>query len=340
MKALRIAINIFILTFCAGVAAAEYPPPDHPAKNTANYTCPPTAPLEERIYPATDFVMDYFAAFDRELIPEDKPYTPYTPTAEERASLDATFAALPDKVREVVTPHLLGIYFIENMIGSGWTEWISGPEGDYYIVALNADVLHKNASDWISGKEKSVYIQNREGYDVRIDIGEDLTGGYYILLHEIGHVYDYIMQVTPGEPGLPPAMDFELLRVTQPVAIKKYRYMRKFWLKFRAPDPDYDFMERENVTFYGLFGGPKINISKAMAIYQELEKSPFITLYAAQNWMEDFAELFAAYVSTRIMKRPWTLKVTKDGNVIYEMDDVLERPSLKNRVALLEKIIQ
>ena len=338
MRALtrQLSITVFALFLAARALAA---PSDFIPLVLAAHSFPLGGELAERVGPAPQPVMDLFAEYDRDIIPHDKPYRAYTPTEEQMRDIRAAIAALPRAVRDTAAPRLLGIYFIENMIGSGWTEWMIGPDRqEYFVIALNAEVLQLNASDWITKKEKTVFKPDDPAMDLRIDIGADRSGFYYIFCHEIAHVYDYATDVTPGEPGQAPAKLFEE-KIRRCKSMKeRFPFMHEYWQEFRKPAPAHDFEGRASVSFYGL-GGPNVNMSAAPELYRALETGPFVTLYASQNWMEDFAELFAAWMSIEILGRPWKLTVTRNGETVYTMEQPLKREPLAARASLMKKIL-
>lgn len=339
MKIIRV-LFLFLIIAASAFSYVCAAPSDYIPLVLADHAVPPSGALIDRVGPAPQSVMDLFAEYDRDIIPRDRPYSAYTPTQAQMREIQGVIGMLPAAVRDAVPQRLLGIYFIENMIGSGWTEWMMGPDRQqYYVIALNAEVLELNASDWISKKENSVFKRDDPAYDVRIDIGADLAGFYYIFFHEIAHVYDYMNSVTPGEPGQAPAKLFEEKIRRGKSMEEKFPYMHAYWKSFGEPAADVDFSGRSDVVFYGLWGGPNIAISHAPTLYRHLSQSPFVTLYASQNWMEDFAELFAAWMSSEIMGRPWSLTVTQDGNPVFVIEHPLKQARLAARVAVMKGLM-
>jgi hypothetical protein len=311
-----------------------------PARNIENYTFPPQGNIEDRVFTTPQFLIDYYTDIDKSLIPADKPYKAYKPTESEMAEIKTVIRQLPKQYKDKVSPRLLGIYFIENLIGSGWSEWMPGKDGKrYYYMLFNSKVLKMGASEWITGKEKSALIMDKPGYDLEIDIGGGMSGFYYIFYHEFSHVFVYIVGVTPGEPGSDKASQFVVM-ANSPSMRKKYPFISGVWQQYTVPVKEYNFPGRENVTFYGLSGGPKIKISEASGYYEKLRSTPFVTLYGSQSWMEDYAEFIAAYMNVEVMKRPWVLRIKKDGIVIYEMNGVFDRKLIDFRMKFAEGLLK
>lgn len=312
----------------------------HPAKNPATWKLDAATPIEKRVAPPPDYVMDYYNKFDGELMDKDKPFRPYTPTARETAEIEAVIRALPAEYIEKLKPRLLGIYFVENMIGTGLTDFAPGKDGENFVFMLfNPSSLRISASEWITSKEKTAFKFNEPGWELNIDLGGEGSGFYYIFLHEISHAYDYVAGVTPLEPGSETAINYVRLFETGGAA-REYPFTAQAWIDFDKPAAFARFKGIDKVTFYGLNDGPKLSITDASQVYSALETKPFATLYATMNWMEDFAELMAAYMHTRTYGRPWTLTVSRDGKAVYRINDPLARKSMGGRVDFAEKLLR
>ena len=55
-------------------------------------------------------------------------------------------------------------------------------------------------------------------------------------------------------------------------------------------------------------------------MYQALEKTPFVSLYGSQNWVEDFAEYCTWYYFTAQLHQPYRIIISRDcmTEMIYE----------------------
>lgn len=311
----------------------------HPAKNAANYNFDPAAPLEDRVIAPPEMVMDFLRKYDADYITPEEPYLPYALAPEEEKEVKEMLKKMPARYREIISPRLLGVYFVQNFLGSGLSEYVPGPDGvNYYIMVFNPKTLKDDAADWITWKEKSAFIIDDPAYDLKIDIGSGTSGFYYVFYHEITHVLDYIQKMTPGEPQFESAAEYVELRKSGG-EITGYEFMRDEWLEYKKPVKKYDFAGRADITFYGMNDGPKLKISEAAALYDRLRGTPFVSLYGSMSWMEDFAEFMAMYINCEELGRPWKLSILKDGEVVYEMKDVLERENLKSRIEFAKELL-
>lgn len=294
----------------------------------------------DRIYKPSDSLISIMSKLDADYIKPDKPYTAYFPNESEIKSVNNAYSYLPERVRKVIDPQFLGIFFIRNFTGSGMAIDTTGSDNKtFYAYVANPTLLELNASEWITKKEKSAFILDDPTMDIKIDIGTEDRGFYYILLHEMAHIYDYNRIVTPLGQLDPLAKDYVANVKAGKSESDKFPFDGGIWKEHNIPVKDYDFYGRSAVTYYGLNKGPKIKISNAVLMYSQLEKTPFVTLYGAQNWQEDFAEVFAAYVHTQILKRQWTLTVFKNGKPVYKYKIDFSRKLLKKRAAFIDNIL-
>ena len=203
-------------------------------------------------------------------------------------------------------------------------------------------MLEKNASEWLTWKEKSAFIIDDPSYDIEINIGTEYSGFYYILLHEMSHVYDYIQRVSPCEPNMETALKYTALRKLKQDHFEpgQYYFIKPLWLEYRRPVEKYSYAGREDVTFYGLYGGPKLKISEAPELYERLAQTPFVTLYGSLSWMEDWAEYMAAYMSINIYGQPWSLKVTHNGETVFETGSPFDRELVARRMEFVERLLE
>jgi hypothetical protein len=344
-NALKFAIFISIILIsvsCSGQGAWWK---NHAAKKLSSYHFNPETPLEDRVAKPPAFVVDFLSKLDfairmgHDNTKDFAPYRAYVPTDAELAEVKGVIEKLPKGISEKIAPRLLGVYFVENLLGSGLSEWVPGPDGtNYYFMVFNPKVLKLDASKWITEKENSNF-RSDPAYKLEINIGTGVSGFYYIFYHELAHVYDYIEHVTPGEMNFNTAKKYVELK-NRGETDNTYPFIDKIWGGYSKPMPDFDFEGRDKIAFYGMNGGPNIEISDAPKLYGGLLQSPFVSLYGSMSWMEDFAEYAAMYMSVKKLGWPWTLTIEKDGGVIFEMKDILDRENTADRVKYIEDIMK
>lgn len=328
------AILACIMIFMTGSCANRIPD----AKKLSSYELPLPEKLSDRVYPTPKFILDFYKDFDKDYMDPKNPYMAYTPGEEELKVIRSIIDNIPAKMAADISPRFLGVYFIENMVGSAMTDFLYDGDDIYTFIVFNPKVLRMSASEWITDKEKSAFQMDSTEYDLKIDIGDDIPGFYYIFYHEFAHAYDYVFKVTPGEKSMPSAEQY-LLDLRNRKGCADYPFVCRTWESYHVPHEGTDFDGRDRVTFYGLNNGPHIKISEAAGIYRALEESPYVSLYGAQSWMEDFAEYVAMYVSSETLGRPWELSITKNGAEIYHMSQPIRRGNIASRRKIVEDII-
>ncbi len=259
-----------------------------PAMNLKSYRFDPKSQIAERIAQAPAFVLKHLKEMDGR-----NDYKSYEPTDAERELTLRYLDLLPAWFDAMLKERLVGIYFVENLLGAAFTKFVLD-EADkvYAFVAINPATLRTGLSEWMTSREASCFSGDSTGAaatSVFVDCGTEYQALLYALVHECGHVADHVYHFTPYvEPTI---NDLGL-------GVAETPFIKGIWTDYAKPEARADFPGRTDVTFYGLGGGSKIPFGKAADLYRALENSPFPSLYAAQNWAEDFAECFTWYFFT------------------------------------------
>ena len=110
-------------------------------------------------------------------------------------------------------------------------------------------------------------------------------------------------------------------------AIDGDRYVTKF---------DASFPQRKDIVYYL---GAKLQADQMVATYDSLERTNFPTLYAATSPGDDFAEAFASYVHTVLMKKPYEIRIYRDGTIAKTVASCWEQMRCAEKRKLLERIL-
>lgn len=284
------------------------------AKNFKYYDFDNGASLAARIGPAPGFVLDYWGEQD------GRKYTACRLSEDKRRLVRQCLAELPWIYKTVLRQRLIGIYFVDNFLGSGLADYVLDDHDRVYTILLfNPTVLDENLSELVSRKEQSCFIPDRPGMSVSIRLDDGISGLLYILMHEATHIVDYVNRHTPFvEP--------DMLKI-QGKTEKPTPFTGRLWSDYKTFREEYRFGYKDRITFYGMNQGPKIKISEAIAVYRAMERVPVVSLYSTFNWAEDFAEYLTFYYLTRKRNTDYTITVAEDGNVLYQY-----RPFTRNRV--------
>ncbi|KAF0125262.1 MAG: hypothetical protein FD189_1784 [Elusimicrobia bacterium] len=308
-KVLRISAFALAVAALAAVVyfawhRAAYPGPmrpeqrerllSQPALKAENYDFDPTSPLKDRIGPPPPFLLDWLRDLD------DRPgYKGRVPTAAQREMLAGWFGLMPERMRAVLKEKLLGVYLVDGFLGNGLSNMVIGKDGRKYAWAvLNTEGFSRTLSATLTGREASVF----KGGGVSVDCGGagEPPGIFYPFFHEMTHAYDYVAGVTPYVEK----EWYELIEGGPPR--RKQRW--DVWAAYEKPLPEHDHPLRAKLRFYGIGGGPLLDISEAAALYAWLGESPFTSLYGAQNWAEDAVELMVYKAVRARLGRPCAVR--------------------------------
>ena len=247
------------------------------------------------------------------------------------------YAEIPEAIRRKVEPQLAGIYFVDDIGGTGFTDEIFDRSGGkpLGVIVLDPSVLtSRTANAWATWKDNTPFkpdaawaLSERIEDAARDDAAHAIQ---YILLHEIGHVLSIGRRAHPSW-----TVDLKTLSST-----REYPYFNLSWTirdGGYVPLPVLDFPNRRNVAFYF---GAKLEASAMTETYSGLEQTNFPTLYAATHPGDDFADAFANYVHVVMLGRPYEIRITHEGKVVkaYVSCWKQERCAAKRR--LLEELVQ
>jgi hypothetical protein len=309
----------------------------NPAKKLAFWSAALVRPVEDRIGIAPSELIALLAI---ENVRHRIPNKPRVPTLGEEflADVRTAFSELPESLRKRVADKLAGIYFVDDMGSTGFADMVHDAAGapKAAFILLDPSVLQKyTANAWATWKENTPF--RADGNNRLEAIIEDsandnrVSAIQYILLHELGHVLSVGGPFHPNW-NLPPARvrsttEFPFFEQSWFVAPEDARYASHF---------DYAFPQRKEVTYYV---GKRLPASEMLPIYERLESTNFPTLYAATHPADDFAESLASYVHTVMMRKPFEIRIHRDGEVAKRYGSCWSEPRCAEKRRILEEYL-
>ena len=282
---------------------------NHPTKKQAYWESAFARPLAERIGPAPPEVIELLTLDN---IAHGYPNKPRPPKLEPAFMADVrrAFAEIPANVRRHLDAKLGGIYFVEDLGGTGFADEIAGTDGEAHtgFIVLDPSVLERHvANGWATWKDGTPF-KPATGWRLSTRIEDEVNNTranaiQYILLHELGHILsigaDAHPRWTMAPRNVDPRREYPFFRISWTVDEGKY-----------VPIPEDDFPQRKNVVFYF---GAKLPGETMGEVYAALMRTRFPTLYAATHPGDDFAEAFANYVHVVLMGKPYEVRIEQDG---------------------------
>ncbi len=288
------------------------------------------SPLHERIGIAPDFVLETMGGWD------EKTYKSYALSKDELHLMKEYLNLLPPLFQKVLKESLIGIYFVEeNFLGSGFAEMCF--DENYHaktFLIINKKTLNLSLSEWLTQKELTCFIDDQKlNMEVQVEVSDDYLGLYGILLHEAAHCVDYVHRITPYLDG-----NNYLFHLIYNYPVKAPEFS-SIWKSDRLYNlHKVNFPLSSKVTFYGMNKGPKLKLTQAKKLYQQLEQTPFCSAYASLLRPEDFAESAMYYHLTQHLNLPYKIKVLKKEKLFHQYEP-FKNPHIKERLQFLEKLM-
>ena len=153
----------------------------------------------------------------------------------------------------------------------------------------------------------------------------------YILLHELAHVlaieenFHPFWGIDPKDIAATDGYPFFLLSWTVD------RVNNRFASLFDA-----SFSRRRDVVYYF---GAKLDADRMVETYDHLGRTNFPTLYAVTSPGDDFAEAFASYVHTVLMKKPFAIRIYHRGQLARAYGSCWNEARCADKRKLLERFL-
>ncbi len=297
-----------------------------PERHFENFRFNPALEFHRRVADPPAFILKYVRELDK------KEYTSYKVTEKELKIIEAAVKQLPPMLRRMLKERVLEVYFINDFLGSGMTDWlVDSAKKIYCVMYFNPVTLKMDMSEWLSYKEKTCFIMDDKDIDITVNAGNKYSAFLGILLHEAVHVADYALNITPYVED-----NTRALSIVKGERIKESAFTKGIWNSLDTPAEKFDFKERRKISFYTLGGGPKLHISEAAAIYREFSATPFVSIYGSMSWAEDICEYLLFYHLTRRLGQPYVLTVLRNGNAMYTLEP-MKSAAVQKRGAFMEQ---
>ncbi len=270
-------------------------------------------PVEQRIGAAPPELVEYINLDNIKNGYPDKPRAVDPPPDFLRDMRDA-IDEMPSSFKRLLAVKLAGIYFVEGLGSTGYGEQLLDTESKPVagFVVLDASLLaRQTANAWATWKENTPF-KSQSGYRLSAEIEAQEQDNrknaiQYILLHELSHTLAINGNIHPdwnAEPkDVQSLANFPFASLSWSVDKSSNSYVTIF---------DKTFLQRKDVIYYLK---PKLLSDRMVDTYANLERTSFATLYAATNPFDDFAEALTTYVHTVLMKKPFAIRIYKDGKL-------------------------
>jgi hypothetical protein len=227
-------------------------------------------------------------------------------TDAERLIVANAFAVLPPLHQRILKAHLRSISFLDEMPNTALTSVVdTAALYPLFGITFRAGILSQNVSEWLTEKERTCFEIKGSPQTVAVEAG--LHQAFeYVLLHEITHVVDGSLHLTPASRA---GNEPQLNKVSQS------SFVAGVWQKRTVAVTQFRDTLLEKIRFRR--GGKVIPIDQAKTVYTALQRTPFVSLYGSSAWTEDLAEYVAVYHFTQQLKQPFRIVIRKNGQMIF-----------------------
>ena len=256
----------------------------------------------------------------------------YTPSATELEILEEAILMLPAGHRRVLEERLTGVFLVENFAGRGMADYILGSEDSIYAyILINAEAFGLSASELVTTRALSAFRDDHDDIDLEISVldndSNDVSGIFYILLHETSHVVDYVERHTPYVENS--------IRELFGRSEGNTRFTDELWTDYGNTVPAASFSHRDALSFYGLGDNPLTPRSRLVEVYEGLSETGFASLYGASVWAEDFAEFVTFYYLIHELGATYRIAVSESGANVFVYEP-MNNPKVTDRLAHLD----
>ncbi|MCF8179410.1 MAG: hypothetical protein K9J74_12945 [Sulfuritalea sp.] len=263
--------------------------------------------------------------------------TPALISADFRRDLEEAFAELPNPIKRALDSRLAGVYLVQGLGSTGFTDKILDANGRpvaAYVI-LDLDLLaQRKANAWATWKESTPF-QASDTMTLAATIESPDNDSrknaiQYILLHEFGHVLSVGRNVHPPwwlDDAAVNAPEFPFFSLSWHFSEPAGRFVTFI---------EDQFPLRKRVVYYA---DGKLGADQMVRVYSQLEASNFASLYAATNPFDDFAESFVSYVHTVLMHKPFEIRISQDGKSVKRFESCWEKPRCGEKRRVLEQFI-
>jgi hypothetical protein len=291
-------------------------------QRTESYNGKANFSVKEKILTAPDIIINSLNEMDNV-----NNYTSYKLSDDEKQLFIGYYDFLPLSYKNMINEKVVGIYFVNDFLGSGMTLPVFDNNGEMSIALFfNSEILRQNISEWINFRDNSVFLNNGSKISLIVECNSNYFALIYTLFHEASHIYDYYNHVTP----------FTEKNLKYGNTKFPTDFIKDIWNDYDEPIEKYDYENRKNISFYGL--GDKIDIGYAVNVFTSLKNTPFNSLYGSKTWAEDFAESFTWYYLNKYYGINYITTLMEDEKpiIIYNPNN---NELIKRRYKILAEII-
>lgn len=230
-------------------------------------------------------------------------------TVAQGRAFSAALEGLAPLHETVLQEHLRSISFADGLPVNAQTVRANaaGDSKSVFDLIINARVLDETISEFATRKERELFKSGDSPLGVSVVAGS-MNALAFVMVHEATHIVDMVLGLTPppSPPGVPISED------------QQTPFARGVWEGAFTPVSAYRGPVLDSIPWRT--GEGPLDIQQAQSLYEELERTPFVSVYASLIVTEDLAELVAWTQMTEKYGQPYRIEVRSDTEVIYSYE--------------------
>jgi hypothetical protein len=289
----------------------------------------------ERLEPAPAKLLEYLA-FQNKLDGFSEVPTAAEPVRDFSDVIKEISFSLSPALNKLLEERLIGVFCVNDLGSSGFTEEIVDESNgrSYAIIVLDRAVLLKRkANAWATWKENSIFQpEQNNGLRLQLIIESEKNDTVhnavrYLVLHELGHALGMISNVHRS-----------WIPTDKPVSLD-YPFVKFSWHLDAQGKPvslfDDQFPERKKIKYY-TFTKAQLTRDQAPDVYAQLQFTNFVSMQAAANLWDDFAESFVTYVHVLRGKQPWQVRIENEQSSSAVIDSCWQEKRCNQKKEFLD----
>lgn len=285
----------------------------HPAMSESTWIACRARSLEDRVSTAPETLIEYINLLYGENGHRENVRSPVDDVGlinETRSAL----IGLPEQIRGHMAKHLVGVFFVDNLSTAGLAHILKARWGHKFgLIVLNKELLQTSLGSFLSTRESSAFGKGGLSVSIHFDEGSSDNRAAlirYLILHEYGHIYSVVEGIEPHYFSVLNPASGEFAKIS--------------WDQASRSKYDSSFEDRKSLRFYQ--GRTILTNERIEPAFNGLMDSDFISFYSARSSREDFAETFAIYVYSVVMKNRFSLQILDNGRLLKEVKCPINHP--------------
>lgn len=234
---------------------------------------------------------------------------------------------------------LTHIYIEKSVVGTAYAGTILNESGDILgaQMGIRQSVIDEdlNLSTWASWKEQLNFGGVTQSFTLTEGMPQHITSTdgdvsdflYFVVAHEFGHIFDFANNLNATDPACE----------GDACPFAKASWGELSWESPQLANAENDFMDRTGLCFYWCETNT-INLDRVPQLYRDLQRSNFISTYAASNPWDDFADSLAYFSTQHYLQTKYAIDTKQDAK--YDIMRKLKSENFRSKREYIQRFLR